>query len=69
MTEIGEIVNIAESDRCYGVGPLTLRVVRIGGDLARHPGLEWVRVEGVELLPDGSDGDECQVLVRAAALR
>ncbi len=68
MLEVGDVVELAESDRCYGVGILTVRITHIGADLTRHPGLEWVRVDGVELLPDG-DGVVRQVLVRAAALR
>ena len=69
MRKVGDIVALAESDRCYGVGTLTLRITDIGVDLARHPGLEWVRIHGVQLLPDGGEGEERSVLVRVTALR
>ncbi|MGI5213019.1 hypothetical protein [Plantactinospora sp. CA-290183] len=64
----GDVLRIAESDYCYGVGPLVLRVTRVGVDLGRYPRLEWLSLRGVELRRDGSAGPERQVLVRASAL-
>ncbi|NJC71485.1 hypothetical protein HC031_17425 [Planosporangium thailandense] len=46
-----------------------MRVSTVGADIRRYPGLEWVRLCGVELRPDGSDGNGRDVLVRVAALR
>lgn len=51
------------------MGSLTLRITKIGADIERHPGLEWVHVEGIEQLADGGEGGQRRVLVRAAALR
>ena len=65
----GEVLHLAEADYCYGHGPLTIRVTRSGADPALLPGLEWVRVAGVEVSADGRVGPERQVLVRVAALR
>lgn len=64
----GDVLRIAESDYCYGVGPLVLRVTKVGADLERYPRLEWLSLRGVELRRDGSTGPERQVLVRTSAL-
>ena len=48
---------------------LTMRVTEVDADLARFSALEWVRLRGVVILRDGTDGDERDVLVRVAALR
>jgi len=37
-------------------------------DLGRHPGLEWVRVRGIELRRDGIERGQRDVLVRVSAL-
>ncbi len=54
-------------DYCYGAKPLRLRVIHIG-DGANTPGLEWLTVIGVELLPSGALGSHRQVNVRVSAL-
>ncbi|MEO3742440.1 hypothetical protein [Plantactinospora sp. B5E13] len=64
----GDVLRFAESDYCYGVGPLVLRVTKVGADLDRYPQLEWLSLRGVELRQDGSSGPERQVLVRTSAL-
>ncbi|WP_159079277.1 MULTISPECIES: hypothetical protein [unclassified Plantactinospora] len=64
----GDVLQFAESDYCYGTGPLVLRVTRVGADLGRYPRLEWLSLRGVELRGDGSAGPERQVLVRTSAL-
>jgi hypothetical protein len=46
-----------------------MRVTTVGADIRHYPALEWVRLCGVELRPDGSDGNRRDVLVRVAALR
>ncbi|WP_203857774.1 hypothetical protein [Plantactinospora mayteni] len=61
-------MQFAESDYCYGTGPLVLRVTGVGADLGRYPQLEWLSLRGVELRRDGSAGPERQVLVRTSAL-
>ena len=65
----GDVVRIERADYCYGVGPLTMRITEIGADLAKTPALEWVRLRGVEIRWNGSDGSERDVYVRVAALR
>ena len=65
----GDIVGIEQADYCYGLGTLTLRVTEIGVDLARIPALEWVRLRGIEIRWDGTDGNEREVFVRVSALR
>ncbi|GGL05685.1 hypothetical protein [Mangrovihabitans endophyticus] len=65
----GAVRRFAETDYCYGVGPLTLLVrhvqwdkpVPIDGDL-------WLEVEGVVIDPAGRTGAHRQVLVRAGQL-
>jgi hypothetical protein len=62
----GAVLRIPEGHYCYGTGELVLRVTVV--DPNPHPGLEWLRVQGVEVRWDGSDGDRRDVLVRVAAL-
>jgi hypothetical protein len=69
LIQVGDIIHIEEADYCYGRGPLTVRVTAIGANLTRFPKLEWVRLRGVELRSDGSDGEQRLVLVRVKALR
>ncbi|MBF9132636.1 hypothetical protein I0C86_27320 [Plantactinospora sp. S1510] len=64
----GDVLQFAESDYCYGIGPLVLQVTGVGADLDRYPRLEWLSLRGVELRRDGSAGPERQVLVRTSAL-
>ena len=59
----------AEADYCYGVGPLTMRVHRVGWD--RPIPLEgdtWLEVEGTVIDRTGQEGVRRQVLVRARRL-
>ncbi|MDR7273483.1 hypothetical protein [Catenuloplanes atrovinosus] len=65
----GDILRIAQTDYCYGNGPLTLRITRLGADPAAYPALEWLGLTGVELTPDGAEGDVRHVLVRADVIR
>jgi hypothetical protein len=69
LVQVGDTICLPEADYCYGRGPLTIRVTEVDADLTRFPALEWVRVRGVVILWDGTDGDEREVLVRVAALR
>jgi len=63
------VIRLQEPDYCYGVGELTLRVIRIQATAAQLDTLEWVNVRGVEIWPNGQDGPELLVLVRVSALR
>ncbi|MCA2215758.1 hypothetical protein [Jidongwangia harbinensis] len=65
----GPLHEFAEVDYCYGVGPLTLRVDRIGWDRpVPHDGDTWLEVEGVVISPAGREGARRLVLVRARRL-
>jgi hypothetical protein len=61
----GQVVTIPEAHYCYGTGPLRLRVTQVEEN--PPPGVEWLRVKGVEIRWDGTDGDDRDVLVRVAA--
>jgi hypothetical protein len=67
VIQVGDVIRIPEAHYLYGVGVLTMRVTA-EADLDRHPGLEWIRLRGVQIRWDGSDGDNRDVLVRVAAL-
>jgi hypothetical protein len=69
LVQVGDIIRMPEADYCYGRGLLTLRVTEVDADLARFPALDRVRLRGVVILWDGTDGDERDVLIRVAALR
>jgi len=59
----------AETDYCYGVGPLRMRVDRI--DWERPVPIEgdtWLEVEGTVVDLAGREGARRQVLVRAGQL-
>jgi hypothetical protein len=64
----GSILALAESDYCYGYGPLVVLVESLGADPSSFHRLEWVRVCGREVLPSGDNGREIDVLARVAAL-
>lgn len=58
-----------ETDYCYGIGPLTLKVDRIGWDRpVPYEGDTWLEVEGIVIDPAGHEGGRRQVLVRAQRL-
>jgi hypothetical protein len=67
VIEPGTVLVIPEAHYAYGVGDLTLRVQEIA-DLTAWPQAEWVRIVGVEIRWDGTDGDRRTVLVRVSAL-
>ncbi|GAB1643653.1 hypothetical protein KRMM14A1259_40760 [Krasilnikovia sp. MM14-A1259] len=59
----------AETDYCYGQGPLTLKVDRVEwAKPVPHDGDTWLEVEGVVIDPAGREGARRQVLVRALRL-
>ncbi|RZU50772.1 hypothetical protein EV385_2555 [Krasilnikovia cinnamomea] len=56
----------AETDYCYGQGPLILKVDRVEwAKPVPHDGDTWLEVEGVVIDPAGREGARRQVLVRA----
>jgi hypothetical protein len=60
------VYEFAESDYCYGVGPIRLRLVRV--DLHRlipHDGDTWVGVRGVVVDRAGREGAVREMLIRA----
>ncbi len=65
---VGCVINVRPEDYCYGAKPLRLRVIHIG-DGANTPGLEWLTLIGVELLPSGALGSHRRINVRVSALR
>ena len=63
------VSEFAETDYCYGVGPLTLKIDRVGWDRpVPHEGDTWLEVEGVVLDRSGREGVRRQVLIRACRL-
>jgi hypothetical protein len=58
-----------EVDYCYGIGPLTLKVDRVGWDRpVPYEGDTWLEVEGIVIDPAGHEGVRRHVLVRAQRL-
>ena len=63
------VQEFAEQDYCYGVGPLTIRLQRIGWDRpVPFEGDIWLEVDGVVIDDAGREGPRRQVLVRAGRL-
>lgn len=60
----GQVIRVDEKDYLYGIGELVLRVTAV----AVQPEGEWLRVVGVEIRRNGSDGPERDVMVRMSAL-
>ncbi|WP_041842354.1 hypothetical protein [Actinoplanes friuliensis] len=63
------VTQFAESDYCYGTGPLSIRVDRV--DWTRpviYDGENWYEVEGVEVAADGREIGRRQALVRGRRL-
>jgi hypothetical protein len=69
LVRVDQVLRVPEAHYLYGTGELVLRVTHVDSNLDRYPGLEWVRVKGIEILWDGSDGQERDVMIRVAALR
>jgi hypothetical protein len=67
MIRRGQVLSIPEAHYCYGTGVLTIRVTEVCDEI--HLNLEWLRIQGVEILWNGADGPSRDVLVRVAALR
>ena len=59
----------AETDYCYGIGTLTIKIDRVGWDRpVPHEGDTWLEVEGTVLDRAGREGVRRQVLIRARRL-
>ncbi len=69
LVRVGQVLRVPEAHYLYGNGELVLRVTEVDPGLDRYPGLEWVRVRGIEIRRDGSDGRPRDVMVRSAALQ
>ncbi|MDG4831108.1 hypothetical protein O7627_17580 [Solwaraspora sp. WMMD1047] len=65
---VGDLIRIPESEYCYGVGELLMRITVVPAS-AHVPGLEWVELAGVPIGHRGREGDPRSALVRASALR
>lgn len=65
----GDVISVAEPDYMYGVGPLTLRLTGVDDGANPQPVTDWVRVTGVVIRWDGSEGKEREAVIRRAALR
>jgi hypothetical protein len=69
--KIGDVIEVNDDrDYRYGVGPLFLRVTRIGGRQRVADG-EWLDLDGLELRSDGSqvEPQPRHAEVRVTALR
>jgi hypothetical protein len=64
---VGDVLELAEEDYRFGVGPLKIRVTALlhVQDLGDGP---WLYLRGVPIGGDGREGEPRQVLVRLAAL-
>lgn len=69
LVSAGDEITVAEADYCYGVGMLRMRITGVKTrDLAIR-GLEWVQLEGIEIMRGGREGRPRFALVRVTALR
>jgi hypothetical protein len=66
--QAGQILRLAEGDDRYGHGDLHLRITRVRLDISGWYDQQWIWLDGVEILPDGSPGSPRTVLARVAAL-
>ncbi|MDR7278389.1 hypothetical protein [Catenuloplanes atrovinosus] len=64
----GTVLDLAPMDHRGDGGRLTIRVTEIGEEYQLLPTLEWLRVKGVVVRPDGVPGDETSAWIRTAAL-
>ena len=63
------VSHFAETDYCFGTGPLALRIDRVDWNQpVERDGENWYEVEGVELTPDGREIGRRQALVRGRRL-
>ena len=67
MIARGQRIVIAERDRVGGTGPLELLLTEVPSRL--HPGLEWVRIKGVEIEGETAMDVPVSVVIRASVLR
>lgn len=65
LVQVGQIVEVPEAHYCYGTGDLLLLVTHVAP--VQHPGLEWLRVRGMQIW-DGRKIGERVVDVRVAAI-
>ena len=65
---VGDVIDVAEDNYCYGVGGLTLRITQVHGLLYMNDG-PWVVVDGIPLWPNGYEGEERYAQIRLEAIR
>jgi len=70
LVQVGDVVQVADQDYCYGTGILILRVTEVGPIQQQRDG-PWISLCGLELLPDGSQksAQPRHALVRVSGLR
>ncbi len=64
----GDVVYLSVQNQRYSAGPVTLRVVRVRGELAKYYDNQWVWLDGRPVSGDGTEGPVVQVLARVTAL-
>ena len=63
------VQDFAETDYCYGIGTLTMKIDRIGWDQpVPYEGDTWLEVQGTVIDRAGREGARRTVLVRASLL-
>ncbi len=63
------VQEFAETDYCYGVGTLTMKVDRVCWDRpVPHEGDTWLEVDGLVIDQAGRESERRHVLVRAGRL-
>ncbi|WP_045746718.1 hypothetical protein [Actinoplanes rectilineatus] len=63
------IFEFAESDYCYGIGPVRLRLLEVNwAKPVPHDGDTWLGVRGVVIDPSGREGAIREMLIRAGCV-
>src|SRR5215471_11734978 len=65
---VGEVLDLAEEDYCYGRGRLRLRVTKVV-DVQRFDDGMWVNLVGMRVFDSGTEGEERFALVRLSAIQ
>lgn len=66
----GDVIHVNQNDYLYGLGDLHLRVTKVGA-VQRLANAEWVDVEGLAVLEDGTPATDRvrHAVVRVSALK
>lgn len=65
---IGQVVELADEDFKYGVGPIYFHVVKVG-DRRVIDRVEWLELMGYTLSSDGRKGRLRSLIARVAGIR